>query len=91
MKKNYYKSILLVLTELHKDHPTYELGQHLEIAFSDYPSPWGIQEKEMYAALRKYQAELSMDETEISQDYIDQIIREGEDLEHILDENEEDD
>lgn len=91
MKRNYYKNILAVLTQLHKDHPTYEMGQHLELAFSDYPSPWGIPDKEMYSALKKYQAEISQDSLDISQNYIDQIVRDGLDLEHILDENEEDD
>lgn len=91
MKRNYYKSILLVLTELHKDHPTYKMGQHFEMAFSEYPSPWGIEEKEMYQALKKYQAELSQAPDDITEDYIAQILKEGQDLDHILDENEEDD
>lgn len=91
MKKNYYKSILLVLTELHKDHPTYELGKHLATALSDYGDIWAAPDKEIYAALRKYQAELSMDELDITDDYIAQIVREGQNLDTILNETEEED
>lgn len=90
MKRNYYKGIVNILLELHKDHPTYEMGKHLELAFSEYPQPWGIPDKEMYTILRKYQDEI-LQEIDITEDYIDQIVREGLDLEHILDENEEDD
>lgn len=91
MKRNYYKSILLVLTELHKDHPTYELGKHFSTALSDYGDIWGTPDKEVYAALKKYQAELSQAPEDITEDYIAQILKEGQDLDHILDENEEED
>ncbi len=89
MKRNYYKNILAVLTQLHKDHPSYEMGQHFELAFADYPSPWGISDKEMFNALKKYQAELYIDTGDINDEYIEDIIRDGLDLEHILDEKEE--
>ena len=89
MKRNNYKAIINVLLELHKDHPTYELGNHLSTALSEYKDLWGIPDKEILSALRKYQFEIST-ETDITEEYIDQIVKEGMDLEHILDENEED-
>lgn len=90
MKRNYYKNILSVLTQLHKDHPTYEFGNHLATALSEYKDIWGVPDKEILAALRKYQAVLSQDQSDITDEYIDQIVKDGMSLGTILDENEED-
>lgn len=88
MKRDYYKGIINVLLELHKAHPNYELGKHLEMAFSEYPSPWGIPDKEMLEALKKYKEQISQ-EKDITDDYINQIMKDAENLDTILDENEE--
>jgi len=91
MKRNYYKNILAVLTQLHKDHPTYELGNHMATALSEYTDIWGVPDKEIFMALKKYQNELSQDPSDITQDYIDKIVEDGMNLDNILNENEEDD
>lgn len=90
MKRNYYKGIVNLLLELHKDHPTYEMGKHFSIALSEYRDIFSVPDKEILSALKKYQQEIS-EEKDITEDYIDQIVKEGLDLEHILDENEEED
>jgi len=90
MKRNYYRGIINLLLELHKDHPTYELGNHLSTALSEYNNLWGIPDKEILAALKKYQIEISQEE-DITEEYVNQIIEDGMNLEHILDENEEED
>jgi len=89
MKRNYYKGILKVLEQLYKDHPSYEMGKHFSIALSEYKDIFSVPDKEIFQALKKYQEEIAQ-EQDITEDYISQIIRDGLDLEHILDENEED-
>jgi len=90
MKRNIYKAILDVLLELHKDHPTYEMGKHFSIALSEYRDIFSVPDKEILKALKKYQEEIS-EEADITEDYIDKIVEEGMNLDTILDENEDDD
>lgn len=90
MKRNYYKGIINLLLELHKDHPKYEMGKHFSMALSEYKDPWSLSDQELLSLLKKYRDELSQDSSDITEDYIDQIIREGMDLDTILDENEDD-
>lgn len=90
MKRNYYKAIINVLLELHKDHPTYEIGKHLSMALSEYKDIFNVPDKEILEALKAYQAEIAQ-EQDITDEYIDQIVQDAQDLTHILDENEEDD
>lgn len=89
MKRNYYKSIVNVLLQLHKDHPSYDLGKHLSIALSEYTDLFNVPDKEFLSLLKKYQAEIAQ-EQDITDAYIDQIISDASDLSHILDENEDD-
>lgn len=88
MKRNYYKGIVNLLLELHKDHPTYEMGKHFSIALSEYRDIFSVPDKELLQALKKYQQEISLEE-DITEEYVNQIIEDAQDLEHILDENEE--
>lgn len=89
MKRNYYKSILKVLEQLHKDHPTYEIGKHFSIALSEYKDIFSVPDKEILQALKKYQQEIATEE-DITEDYIAQIVTDAMNLDTILDENEED-
>lgn len=89
MKRNNYKAILDVLLELHKDHPTYELGKHLSIALSEYKDIFAVPDKEILQALLVYQQEIAQ-EIDITDDYIDQIVKDGMNLDTILDENDDD-
>ncbi len=88
MKRNTYKAILDVLLELHKDHPTYEMGKHFSIALSEYKDIFVVPDKEILQALLVYQQEIAQ-EADITEDYIDQIVKDGMNLDTILDENEE--
>ena len=89
MKRNYYKGIINVLLELHKDHPTYEMGKHLSIALSEYKDIFNVPDREILSALKVYQEEISQ-EQDITDEYIEQIVQDAQDLTHILDENEDD-
>jgi uncharacterized protein (DUF1786 family) len=89
MKRDNYKSILKVLSELHTDYPTYNMDRHTTLALADYGNRGDISDKEFLFALRKYKAELELDITPITEDsYVDAIIKDGLDLDHILDEEE---
>lgn len=92
MKKNTnYIAILEKLKELHSSHPSYSFGRHISIAFSEYGDVWGITDKEALFALEKYAQELEGDNDRIVDDhYIDQIIKDAQNLDTILDEEEED-
>ncbi len=92
MKKNTnYIAILEKLEELHSSHPSYSFGRHISIAFSEYGDVWGITDKEALFALEKYAQELEGDDDKIaSSEYLDKIIKEGMNLDTILDEEEED-
>lgn len=87
MKKE-YKEVLNVLTELHKEYPSYGLARHIATATADYGDIWGMSDKELAFALTKYQAELALDNNNIVSDaYIRSI---QEDAEHLFDVDEED-
>lgn len=88
-KKDCYSEILNVLKELHKAHPNYNMGRHLSTALDGYGDIWGLSNKELLFALRKYKAELEMD-IDHSDEEVDQILRDGMDLENILKEEDED-
>lgn len=88
-KPNYYNKVLSILQQLHNDHPTYNIGRHLSTAFSEYGDIWGCTDRELLFALEKYQAELELDVHHTSND-IDDIIKQGMDLDNILKEEDDD-
>lgn len=86
---DYKKKSRQLIEELHKKYPTYDTGRHIDTAFSEYGSIWGLSEKEFCFALEKYMAELELDENNIvSDDYLKEI---EEDAKHLFDEPTEED
>ncbi len=90
-KVNYYKKSLTVLEELKKDHPSFNLGRHVDTATADYGDVWGMSDKEFYFALQKYQSQLCLDIQDINDDYVKRIVDEAMNLDTILDDEEDDD
>ena len=84
---NYYRKILHVLESLHKAHPFYNMGQHLSTAM-DGSELWGVTDKELLLALEKYEASLEMDVNH-NEEEIEEIIKDGMNLERTLFEEEE--
>jgi hypothetical protein len=78
-----------VLESLHKAHPTYNIGRHISTALDGYDDIWGVTDKEFLFALEKYELELNMDVDHIDQEEIDEIIKDGMNLERTLFEEEE--
>lgn len=84
-----FNEIISLLKELHKDHPSYNLGRHLSTALSDYGDVWGMSDRELLFALTKYRAELELDVPHVTTEKdIEEIIRGGMDL-FSIDEKEE--
>jgi hypothetical protein len=79
-----------VLESLHKAHPTYNIGRHISTALDGYDDIWGVTDKEFLFALEKYELELNMDSPHIDEEEIDEIIKDGMNLERTLFEEEED-
>jgi hypothetical protein len=88
-KQNYYTEVISILQHLHKDHPTYNIGRHLSTALDEYGNLWGITDKEILFALTKYMNELSLDFPHTED--VDDIIKDGCNLDNILEEGDNDD
>lgn len=84
---NYYRQILNVLDDIHKNHPAYNIGRHISTAL-DGSDIWAISDRDFLLRLKDYRAELDSDI--VHEDDVDLIIKQGLDLLHILDEEEED-
>jgi hypothetical protein len=85
-----YEQILSVLAELKEQFPSYNLGRHLDTALSEYKDVWGMTDKEMLFALKKYKAQISQDVPHLDESEIEKIIKDGMSLHNILNEDEED-
>jgi len=88
-RQNHYRQIIRVLENLHKAHPTYNIGRHISTALDGYDDIWGVTDKEFLFALEKYELELNMDIDHIDQEEIDEIIKDGMNLGRTLFEEEE--
>lgn len=60
------------------------MGRHIATALDEYGDIWGLTDKELLFALRKYTSELDMDVPHTDESEIDQIIKDGMDLDNIL-------
>jgi hypothetical protein len=86
-----YEQILTALKELKEEFPSYNMGRHLDTALSEYKDVWGITDKEMLYALNKYKAQLTLDVPHPDESELEKIIKDGMNLNTILQEDEEDD
>lgn len=84
-KPNQFKEIISILSDLHKNFPSYNLGRHLSTALDGYGDVWGMTDKELLFALQKYKTELELDTPHPSDEEIDEIIKDGLNLSSILD------
>jgi hypothetical protein len=63
------------------------MGRHIATALDEYGDVWGLSDREILFALEKYKSELDMDVPHTDESEIDQIIKEGMNLENILKED----
>ena len=83
-KPNYYSQAIHILQQLHIAYPEYNMGKHLATALDGYGDVWGITDKELVFALEKYKAQLDMDIPHTDDEELDQIIKDGMNLDDIL-------
>jgi len=89
-KPNYYTQIINILSELHKAFPSYNLGKHLATAFDGEGDVWGMSDKEMVYVLTKYKTELELDGPHSNDQEIEEIIKQGMNINSLLLEEDED-
>jgi hypothetical protein len=79
--ENYSKKVFDTLKELHRQFPTWNLCRHLDTVLEEYNGKfWGVEDKDLYYALLKYQEELQIEYPED----IDRVIQEGYTLDAML-------
>lgn len=83
-KSNDYYKVLTLLQQLHISYPNYNMGRHIATALDEYGDVWGLSDREILFALEKYKAELDMDVPHTDESELDQIIKDGMNLENIL-------
>lgn len=83
-RPNDYYRVLALLQQLHITYPNYNMGRHIATALDEYGDVWGLSDRELLYAFEKYKAELDMDVPHTDESEIDQIIKEGMNLENIL-------
>ena len=87
---NYYRQIIKALERLQKAHPTYNIGRHIATALDGYTDVWGVTDKEFLFALQKYEIELNMYYSHVDEEEIEDIIKDGMNLERMFLDEEED-
>lgn len=89
-KTNYYKFIIEELEELKKRYPSFSMGRHLATALGDYGDLWGVSDKEIHFAIKKYKAQMEMDVPIETDDVeLNRIIDDGMNLDRLFDDEEE--
>ena len=85
---NYYRQIIQTLVRLQKAYPTYNIGRHISTALYEYSDVWGVSDREFLYAIQKYEIELNIDGPHIDDEEIEEIIKDGMNLDSIFDEEE---
>ena len=86
---NYYRQIIQTLIRLQKAYPTYNIGRHISTAMDEYTDVWGVNDREFLYAIQKYEIELNIDGPHIDEEEIEEIIKDGMNLDSMFEEEEE--
>lgn len=86
---NYYRQIIQTLIRLQKAYPTYNMGRHISTALDEYTDVWGVNDREFLYAIQKYEIELNIDGPHIDDEEIEEIIKDGMNLDSMFEEEEE--
>ena len=90
-KPNYYNKVLHILQELHTTYPQYNMGKHLATVLDECGNLWGVSDKELAYALIKYKEQLEMDVRHMDDSEIEDIIKDGLNLDKLFKEEEDGD
>jgi hypothetical protein len=64
------------------------MGRHISTALDEYTDVWGVSDKEFLYAIQKYEIELNIDGPHIDDEEIEEIIKDGMNLDNIFEEEE---
>ena len=81
-----YQKLLTTLKQLHEAYPNYNMARHISTALDEYGNFWGLSDKEFLFALEKYKSELEMDYPHEDENELEDIIRDGMNLQNLLNE-----
>jgi hypothetical protein len=90
-KPNYYNKVLHILQELHTAYPEYNMGKHLATVLDECGNLWGVSDKELAYCLAKYKGQLEMDVRHLDDSEIENIIKDGLNLDNLFKEEEDGD
>jgi hypothetical protein len=82
-KQNPHSQIIHILQELHIAYPEYNMGKHLATALDGH-DVWGITDRELHSSLVIYKSQLDMDISHTDENELDEILKDGQDLDNIL-------
>ena len=85
---NYYSQIIQTLVRLQKAYPTYNIGRHISTALDEYTDVWGVSDREFLYAIQKYEIELNIDGPHLDDKEIEEIIKDGMNLDSMFEEEE---
>lgn len=85
---NYYRQIIQTLVRLQKAYPTYNIGRHISTALYEYSDVWGVSDREFLYAIQKYEIELNIDGPHLDDKEIEEIIKDGMNLDSMFEEEE---
>jgi hypothetical protein len=64
------------------------MGRHISTAMDEYSDVWGVSDREFLYAIQKYEIELNIDGPHIDDEEIEEIIKDGMNLDNIFEEEE---
>lgn len=84
MKHNneYFKGIINILKELNTKYPNQGIARHLHDATLEHKNLWGLDDKELHFSLVRYKQELDFNIVDDKE--INEILKDGMDLDSIL-------
>jgi hypothetical protein len=65
------------------------MGRHISTALDEYSDVWGVSDREFLYAIQKYEIELNIDGPHIDDEEIEEIIKDGMNLDSMFEEEEE--
>ncbi len=88
-KPNNYNRILEILRDLHIQYPDLNMGRHIATISEDCGDIWGTTDKNLLAIFERYKATLELDTPYTEDKDIEKILKDGMDLDSILEDSEE--
>lgn len=92
LEDKYYEKTIKILLELKEAYPTYNLGKHLQNALADRSSSymWSKTDRQIFNSINTYKERLMSKIPYVEESQIEKIIKEGMNLDTILDDEDND-